>query len=60
MPGVRPPQSRSKPIEKMFVRVLKEGGAQVLERQRLADMKLETPVPEDSRREIEIVAKHFP
>ena len=31
-----------------------------MERQKLADVKLETPVPEDSHREIEIVAKHFP
>ena len=32
----------------------------MLERQKLADMRLETPVPETDHREIEIVAKHFP
>ena len=50
---------RSVPLEKMFVRVIKEGGVQVLERQKLVDMRLETPVPAGDRREIEIVVKHL-
>ena len=53
------PQMRAKPLEKMFARVLKEGGAKVLERQKVRDLKIPGISASDDRW-IEIVATGLP
>ena len=47
------------PVEKMWARVLTEGGAQVLMNQKLANMGLPGVTPADNR-EVEIVATNLP